>query len=443
MLKQTTTLLIAIFALFILAACSPAASPVGGIDSLIEEGILMGPGTALPQARPNLTQAVRDSFYQQASFAVTVQFPYHDTVPLSFERERMGLDNERIRTILHEYGQFSGIISDTIYFSPWGAWGFVEEGDFLAELTFDIPQSILIDIIEMELERDLFEASFAEERQRRLQDIENMRIALEFAPEGEWELIALRLELAELQLQQILVNAGNTRANLDYRMEVIRTPIATERLYAPKTGQIMIWHSNLDRPRPFREIPLARPGYMIGTASGTVRITGDHAARVILAISNRGNFYLYASAPLHALRYGDIVPLVHSGTDAYFYAMVATDPMTFDIWREGNHQVLLTPLEGELEGFFDEIGANPYDWQQIMWGISGLLAQPTIPLISDGVLVDARAVVTENLRHYVTIYNDGNLSKRYVTLGLRTGFYPGAQIQILTGLEAGQWVVIP
>ena len=418
MLKQTAVLLIAIFALFILAACSPAASPVGSIDSLVEEGILMGPGTVLPPARPNLTQAVRDSFYQQLSIPVNLNFP--NSHVMSFERERMGRTNELIRTILYEYGHYSGVCHMLRY-----GQGFITEGDFIAELTFDPPQTIIVDIFELEMERDFFEATFAEERQNRLQEIENMRIALEVAPDGEWELIALRLKLAELRLQQFLYSAIATRANFENRMEALRLPFETERLYSPISGMIVSMWWN-DRAGPFRNIPL-----------------DWNNTRTIMTIHDTYSFSFFAEAPLHALRYGDIVPLLHHETGDYFYAMVATDPMTFGIWREGNHWIPLIPLEGEIERFTEEVDIDTADIRQLNWRLGGLLAQPVIPIIHDGILVDARAVVTENLRHYVTIYNDGNFSKRYVTLGLRTGVGPGAQIQILTGLEAGQWVVIP
>ena len=425
MLKKTIVCLVAILVLVILAACSQEDLTGTGIDSLIQDGIILDPDTVLPPTQLNLTQAVREDFYQHASFPVSFLFPHSHH--LSFERERMGLNNAFIRTILYEHGHFSGISDDLL------RQGFINEGDFIAELTIDPPQAILIDILELEMERDLFEATFATERQNRLQEIASIRTALETAPEGEGELIALLLELAELRLQQFLNNAAGTRANLDNRMEVLRAPIDTERMYAPISGHSTVWLQNLDRPGLFRNLPTSPPWMTAGEA----------AARTIFIILDRSTVYLFAEAPLHALRYGDTVPVVHSGTDAYFYAMVATDPMTLGIWREGNHPVGLIPLEGELERFFEEIGVDTDNWTLLSWGLTGLLAQPTIPLITDGVLVDARAVVTENLRHYVTIYNNGHLSKRYVTLGLRTGFGLGSQIQILSGLEAGQWVVIP
>ena len=401
--------------LIFLTACSQRPPATDGLNELIAEGIIIDPSIAnIQPARPNLTQVVQDSVTQALSIPITFHFPHSYT--MSFEREAMGRQNEFIRTLLLEHGQFSGM----------GDIGFnhiVNEGDFIAELTIDPPPTMLIDIMALELERDIFEASFNKNRRVRLQEMEDMRIALETAADGEWELISLRLERAQLQYRQFINTANNSRANFDNRMDALTAPIEPERLYSPAFGVVTFITPHM-RPGLFRNLPYAPHGSNV---------------RNIVSIANLDYVHFLANAPLFALRYGDIVPIIDTQTDIYFYAMVATDPMTFGIAREGTHQVRLVPLEGEYERFSED-----FTYQTGNDGsVPRLVVQPVIPLIENGILVDARAVVVENMRHYVTVYNNGVFGKRYVAPGIRTGTGPGAQVQIISGLEPGQWVVIP
>jgi len=400
--------------LVLLTACSRKSIDTG-LSELIAEGIIVNPNIAnIQPASPNLTQAVQDSVTQVLSIPVNFYFPRNYT--LSFERESMGQHNEFIRALIWEHGQFSGM----------GDVGFnhiVNEGDFLAKLTIDPPQTLLIDIMALELERDTFETSFSENRQARLQEIENMRIQIETTTDDERRIIALSLERAQLQYQQFINSANNSRAIFESRMDALTAPIETERLYSPVFGVVTFITPHL-RPGLFRNIPYAPHGSNI---------------RNIISVSCLDYVHFLANAPLFALRYGDIVPIMDTQTDIHFYAMVATDPMTFGIAREGTHQVRLVPLEGEYERFLADFESQT-DGDGT---VPRLVAQPVVPLIENSILVDSRAVIVENMRHYVTVYNNGVLGKRYITPGLRTGSGPGAQIQILSGLEAGQWVVIP
>jgi len=421
--RKINLLVLTILAVLFLSACvnQPQAN-FESIDALIQEGIIapFDPEELQPEEF-NLVQVGHGDMVINLDLGVSLEFPrtYHP----NFESElRVGLGN--MTTTVFDYGWFSGISIRQGHV--------VTEGDFLASLTFDIPEPIAISLHALELERRNFEEDFIRDRQNRLQEIENLRIEMDIAPEGEWELIALRLERAELAYRQFIINTENRRESFADRQEHIMTPIEEERIYAPVSGVVIRTTQHFGSGF-FREIIPQNTG------------AGGNFGRGIASIVDREYKHFVLEAPLYALLYGDIITVHRQGGEAYFYAQIATDPLTENVVREGLHRARLMPLPGEFERFMEEVeeelGAN-FDPENPYSNIS-LRFRTTIPRGTDIIYLDRRAIIEDNQRTFVLIYEDGTVGRRYISTGPNGNVGPLPVTQILAGLNPGQWVVIP
>jgi len=408
----------------LLSACT--AQPQAhfdSIDTLIAEGIIapFDPDQLQPLDF-NLVKVERGDIVSNLDLGVSIEFPrtYH----LHFEVETISGHNSSMTQTAWDYGRFSGLFV--------GPNAVVTEGDLIAELTFGVPETIAIARRALELERNQFENSFALERQNRRQEIADLRVELEIAPEGEWEITALRLERAELAYRQFTNNAENRREQFDDRLERINAPIETERLYAPVSGVVS------------RTTQHFGPGYfrdLIPVTGGGMGNLGRSPASII----DMEYKHFILEAPLYVLRYGEIIPVFRQGGEAFFYAQIATDPLTENIVREGVHSARLIPLEGEFERFMEEVAEelgdnfnpeNPY-------GLLTLRTRITIVRGNNVVYLDRRAIMEDNQRHFVLVYEDGAVGRRYISTGPNAFADSIAVTQILAGLTPGQWVVIP
>jgi len=396
------------------------------IDRLIAEGIIapFDPEDLQPMEF-NVIQVYRGDIIQTLGFEVNIYFP--NTYHLHFDVETISGNSSWITSTAWEHGHFSGIGIRQGHI--------VNEGDFIAELTFDVPEPIIIARHALDLERRQFEADFTTDRQNRLQEIENLRLEKEAAPDGAWELIALHLERAELAYRQFMINTANRRGYFADRLEYINEYVETERLYAPVSGHVA-WTTQHFTPGFLRDVPPITTGI------------GNFGRRIASIIDTNYKHFL-ASAPLYALRYGEIVQVVRAGGEAYFNALVATDPLTSSVAREGEHLFRLIPLEGEFERFMEAVEVeleDAFDPDTIL-GLLALHARPVIPLVIDGVLVERRTIIEEHQRSFVMLYENGIIGRRYIITGASgtIGVPGGSTIvtQILSGLTPGQWVVIP
>jgi len=408
-----------------LSACtSPAQLQETTLEQLIEEGIIavFDPENLEP-VEFTLVQAERGDFIQNLDMAVNVVFPrtYH----MHFEAETITNAGASITTAAWEHGWFSGI--------DVRLGTLVSEGDFIAELSYDVPESVVIARHALELERRQFETNFETDNHNRLQDIASLRLQTEIAPEGEWEIYALRLERAELAYRQFMINTTNRREQFEDRLETINEPVATERLYAPFDGVITYTTQHFSS------------GYFRNMVSVAGSAGNLPAGRRVASVVDLSYKYFFAETNLYSLRYGSIVQIFRQGGEAYFNARVITDPMTANILREGHHRILLLPLEGEWERFMEqieyELGVH-FDPDNF-WSILTLRLRTYIPRATDVVYLNSRAIQSENHNYFVQLYDDGAIARRYVEIGPTGLSGPISVTQVLSGLAPGQWVVIP
>lgn len=315
------------------------------------------------------------------------------------------------------------------YFSGMGnirAGTQLQEGDFIAELTYTIPPTIVIAQHALGLEIQQFEDSFQRDRQARLIEMENLRQEIEFADEGEWEILTLRLQRAELAYQQFIITSNIRRQQFADRMETITAPVTTERMYSPVTGRVTITTQSFN-PMPFR---------LVASIGGTAG--GVPTARRILSIVDESYMHMFVSSGLDIFRYGDIISISRMAGVSHFYAMVASDPLTANVRREGSHRIRIVPLEGELERFvYEEEGITDHI-EAMQWLASvSLRAHPTTPFVTDSIAIDQRLVMEESGRNFVLTYEDGTIGRRYIVLGKSFA----GHVQVLVGLEEGQYMV--
>jgi len=427
-----------IFFLIIFVACTSQtqAEEIDILAALEAEGIL---ATFDPEniqvVEFSLTQAALGDLVQTWEIPVEINFPR--THLIGFDVETIGSSDAWITSLAWQHGRFSGV--------QWEVGDMISEGDFIAELYYFPTETLLIDRREIALERQQFETNFSQERITRLQEIEDMRHDLQIVPDDEWELLALRLERAELSYRQFEINADERREYFDERLEYINEPTQNERLYALSSGRVM-FVTDHTQPGLLRNVPnLVFGSFVIG--------------RRIISIVDGDYIHFTATPPMrfgetvpsrYALRYGDIVPVSAIGVQSVqnmlgvqlsFDAIVATDPLTTT--PIGSELRLVPACEDEFAVFMAEIeeiynqgfGTSVINFLQDL----NLRAQPVVPLALNAVIVDSRAVTEENNRHFVMLYEDGRVGKRYVTVGAHLDI----RMQIISGLEPGQWVVMP
>jgi len=410
--------------IILLGAC--VNGPMANFDSvedLIDEGVIapFDPEYLQP-VEHNLVQVIRGNFHHNMDLSVSVEFPrtYH----LHFSVESFSGNWSSITTTAHDHGHFSGISIRTGHA--------VSEGDEIASLTFTVPEPIAIARHSLQLERAQFESDFAQDRQNRQQYIANLQLELELAPEGEWEILALRLERAELHYRQFMINSENRRRQFDDRLENINAPIETEVLYSPVTGIVSFTTQHF------------APGYLRDVVQVHMGASG-HLGRRVASIVDREYKYFVIEAPLYALRYGSVLEIFRQGGEQTFLAQIATDPLTANIARSGTASARLIPLEGELERFLAEV---EYEFGDLFvhedpFSNISLRTRISVPRGMDTLFLDRRAIMEDNHRHFVMVYDYGAVGRRYVEIG-SSGTYGALMVtEILAGLNPGQWVVIP
>jgi hypothetical protein len=404
--------------LFLLTACAGTAADDDSVilETLTREGVLAPFNIEETHAFEfELVQVERGDLIVNWGAQVLINFPH--TYHMNFEAEQTNGEWHWLDPIAFEHGLYSG--------TTLRVGDFVSEGDFIAELTFNMPESLAISRQAHFFERSLFETNFRDEQNRRLIEIENLRAELEISPDTGWEITALRLERALLAYDRFMISSTRRMEDFDRQLEELERPIQNERLYAPVDGRV-VQVTQRTQPGLLREVPQI-------TGSGGRGTTRDFGRRIVTIMdSTQGVFTVQAE--LHALRFGDVIQLTDQAESFTFDMRVATDPMTQNIRREGNNHTfrLLPVCEDAMYAALAEAELSLYDLTT-----QQLRARSTVPVGINVVIVPRRAVIEENNRHFVMLYDDGEMIKRYVDIGPTVG----GVIQILAGLEPGQWVV--
>jgi len=300
----------------------------------------------------------------------------------------------------------------------------VREGDVLAHLSMQ-SEALEIDRVEAVWRLDRFERSI--ENDTRWLDVENARLELAIADEANWQQQALRLAQAELRYERFRYDTANTRQGLQQAIDNIDYLLAGEYILAPFDGMVLTTQAiriqnnqNMTgRPRILTIVDENDFRFAINLTAASFLPT-SHGSQV----GYRNNITVRSLLPAED---GE-GPLLQLET------RVVSDP--WGAGERGNLMYWLEPLD--LDTFLEDLyRIDPYT---PMFTLNNLNFAATIPvtLVDNGVLLPIAAVNPQDGRHFVYLYDDGRLTKLYVSTGVRFEGY----VHIVSGLEPGVQVVI-
>jgi hypothetical protein len=291
----------------------------------------------------------------------------------------------------------------------------VRKGDLLAEQFFYHMDLTLMEIEARRRRNQLedFDERFAADYFRHTIQIEDMRTDMYFAEPFEAEIIALRVEILEIQLEQFLYTNASARLDLVERLEEAEKLLRPEPLYAPVDG-IITFHWTAWYGAPV--VP--------NQAFPPFRIVEENAIQMLIR------------APSTFLRYGNTVTVNALDETLVFDARVVEDPFSgMNRWAPINAIFRLAPADpGEFAAQLAYLGLTPLDLiNEPFWVETHEL------LVRDALTLPPNAIRQEGSFFYVLVYDGGRLLKRYITQD--TNIDHDAAV-ILTGLEEGQRVVL-
>lgn len=387
--------------IMLLAACTTESNSPANITDAISQGLIMPVEDALVQeVHREIVTAYSGELVASVNFNVAVYFPIQQN--LYFENDT---------------GEFTLFAEDSVR---------VSEGDELAHLSLD-SERIEISRIQAEIRLQQFNQNTANEAARRRTEINNARFSVEHA-NNDADMARLLLHLAQLELSydRFRFETANTRSTLTQELEELQYAAAGEYLLAPFDGMIRgalpIQSDFFDGRRP-------RILTLIDEDTFFLEITVTQSRQATLQLP-----------PTSILSYGKILtiqshnPNYQGPPTISFDARIVTDP--WGAGRRTNFTFLLVPVDPD--GFMEKLyNINPYDPMRIL---STVNLQTNIPftVVDYGILLPHNVIHTQGRLSFVFVYEQGNLIRRFVTPGVRSGPY----LHIISGIDAGERVVI-
>ena len=286
----------------------------------------------------------------------------------------------------------------------------VKKGDVLAELEFE-QEALTADRAQLMLAIRQFESQHADEDARRINQIEQARgAAAQNMSVFEAERLALSLSKLELEYAQYTYRNNLTREDYNRRLADIDERLTGERILAPFDG-IVVYIANV------------RAGYLVRNRTRVLSVVDESLIQFIM------------EGPIDVLRYGDTFRLTGARNAEFIIEVrVVSDSLLADIFRRSQASYLAEPVD--MNALYQLVQDMNLSVMQLY--SMTLTAQPTAYAVADVLYVPKRAVRMEDRRHFVSLYEDGMIKKRYVQLGLDLV----TDVQILDGLESGQRVVL-
>lgn len=383
MLGRKTFICVLLLLTCFMTACNTVFAPTDLVAEAIEQGIIV----------PIAEQGTREIQWDTVRIGnIEQQLYYH---VLAFFPERRTLRFERYG------GTFSGMHVS--------AGDRVSAGDLLAEQSFAL-EAIEIERDRIALRYEQFQTRFAAELQSRNYKSEETRAALDNYGIQSHESLLLRLAQQELELQRFIFENNNYRDYLRRRLSDIDNYLDGEQIYAPFNGTITYAGE------------LAPGEYIQSLGRAIIEIVCDSVV------------HFTVTGPPTVIRYGDTFTIREQGGNLEFYVRVISDPLAGRARANEMSFRLAAVCQETFYKTLAEAGLTVLDLAGIPFRLS-----IGIPLAMDAILVPHSAIHPEDGRNFVFVYDNGNLLKRYVTLGIRFG----NDVQILIGLEPGQKVMHP
>ena len=309
----------------------------------------------------------------------------------------------------------------------------VQEGEELALLSFD-NERIEIDRIQAEIRLQQFNQNTANDAARRRNEITNAQFYADHA-HNERDLTRLLLNLSQLEqsYQRFRFETSNTRRQLTEELAELQSLTAGEHMLAPFSGTVRNAY-----PLKYDTFEGRRP---------QILTLIDEDVFFFTISVNQHRPELFQRSPAGILSYGDVVTIQsHSAVqrdgppELSFEARVVTDP-----WAAGrryNFTFWLVPVD--MPGFIAQLHElDPYDWVQALHSIaargpSAFQTSISFTIADYGVVIPTAAIGTRDRRFFVFVYENGNLTRRFIQ--------PGAQFvthtHVISGIDPGEMVVI-
>ena len=362
-----------------------AASGVSDVTAAVELGIILPVEEGISDAVHGVltTQASVKNFTSSGTLALHLVLPVYETV--FFE------NSEGTLTYLVE------------------RWQIVREGDTLARLTFDddvrIRNEITLDAARARLAQ--FERDFIRERHRRQAEIYEARST--GAP---------NVRQLETALEQFAASGAVTRDTMREEIAALSEKVSYEVITAPFDGMadLLTTEGQINgNPPIIMIVDYTVFYYEVGTILG-------------LNVPNLRSLYSIVG-------YGDIVTLRGSGME--FQARVVTD--AWAAGQRGDFTYWLKPAD--MEDLLRKLQELDSDNPMSVLFRTSMMAHIDVLVASDAVAVPTHFVHRMGSRDYVLVNTGHNraASRRFVHTGVSIGGY----VQIITGLEPGEEVILP
>lgn len=308
---------------------------------------------------------------------------------------------QRSLTFKRDYGRLKGV-----YVEPGQR---VNKDDVLAEIIFDQA--------ELQTEREQFMIKFRQFEQRFINDDDAWKnnIAKQrdsFSndmDEAEAEIHQLKLMKMELEYERFLYNSERAREDYQKQLKEIDERLEGEQILAPYDGIISYTNSS-------------KNGTLIRNWMRMATIIDDSEVQIIM------------TGPIDILRFGDVFEAQSSrNEDLNFTVRVVSDPIVQEN-RLGQYDYLAEPVDlAQLRSVAEASASTLVAFYNLSFTVN-----PVAFEMNNVLVVPRDAVKQEDQKNFVYIYEDGTMKKRYV----QTGLLLFAEIQIISGLEAGQVVLI-
>jgi len=284
---------------------------------------------------------------------------------------------------------------------------YVAKGDVLAVGTFDARElEAEIEILQLALERE--EQAFARDIEHHEDILWEMRVARhQITDPFEWETQNLRIQRQEMVYEHFLSRQEDRLARYREQLDELLELLEGEKIIAPFDGIII---SSRDIPR------------------GTVMRSGE----TLLGIIAPKELQFTVTGHIDTIRYGDRFPATISNPPFEFEVQVVSDPLSTDT-REETYIFVVQPVDREW--FWDSLYELEVEYLALRnLRISG---SPIRHEIHNVLTIPRLALRDHDDEVYVLLYEDGEVKIRFVEIGFRDD----TNVQILSGLKAGQLVV--
>ena len=301
----------------------------------------------------------------------------------------------------------------------------VSEGDLLATLSSE-DLMLHIELTQAENRLEQFEAANQSQEENLLANIREART------NNIDEESAIRLEIAEIDYQIFLVNRDNTINDLRTYINDLRLRINGENMYAPFDGQIIRTIEN--------DTFIERRTQIVTLANMSNFVLNINANDFGMSFWNAMNDIQSWQS---TFRFGDILSFESESRHPddpekpllEFDAMLVTDMYSGTAFFDWGIGFTIYPVDKEaLLAKIEELDISAFQFNNMRF-----TTMITMRRLHQSLTLPRRAVSELGERYFVTVHNNGVLSRRFVEIG-STGFQ--GIYEILSGIDIDTEVVI-